>query len=187
MHEGETYLVVELDLEGRRAVVEPCDADFYTEAMGVSQVTPGPPEEDRDAGAGLHWCLGALAVQEQIIGFRRRRQVTDQDLGVEPLDLPDQHFETQGLWIRMGERETDLLADRGRDLMGSLHALEHALIAMAPLLVLCDERDLGGVSYTALPDLGSPAVFLYDGYPGGVGIARAGQINPIAVRRRRRS
>jgi DEAD/DEAH box helicase domain-containing protein len=98
--------------------------------------------------------------------------VTEQDLGIEPLELPRSEYGTQGLWIAMGEKETALLEGEGRDLLGSLHGMEHAAIAVSPLWALCDERDLGGVSYAMQEDLGAPAVFLYDGHPGGVGISR---------------
>jgi len=173
LHEGAAYLVTKLDLDARRALVVPHDADYYTEPLVSSQVVPGIAEEDRRAGGGLRWCLGELQVTEQVVGYRRRRQVTEQDLGVEPLDLPAKEFETQGLWIVIGEAELLLLSERGRDVLGSLHALEHALIAVTPLFVLCDERDIGGVSYPSAPGMGMPTIFLYDGYPGGVGIARA--------------
>jgi DEAD/DEAH box helicase domain-containing protein len=172
LHEGETYLVRELDLEEKQAIVEPTDADFYTEAMGVSEVKISAAEQEDDAGEGLRWCLGEVEVTGQIIGYRKRRQVTEQDLGVEPLSLPAENYGTQGLWMAMGEQETGLLEAAGKDLMGSLHALEHAAIAVAPLWALCDQRDLGGVSYAMQEDLGAPAVFLYDGHPGGVGISR---------------
>lgn len=173
LHEGTTYLVTELDIDARRAIVVPLDADYYTQPLATSHVTPGAVEEDRDAGDGLHWCLGELQVTEQVIGYRKRRQVTEQDLGTEPLDLPAKEFETQGLWIAVGQKELFLLAQHGRDLLGSLHAVEHALIAVVPLFVLCDERDIGGASYPSAPGMGTPAIFLYDGYPGGVGIVRA--------------
>ncbi len=172
LHEGETYLVRELNLEEKQAVVEPTDADFYTEAMGTSEVKISATEGEDEAGDGLRWCLGEVEVTGQIIGYRKRRQVSEQDLGVEPLSLPAENYGTQGLWIAMGEKETALLEAAGRDLMGSLHALEHSMIAVAPLWALCDERDLGGVSYAMQDDLGAPAVFLYDGHPGGVGISR---------------
>jgi DEAD/DEAH box helicase domain-containing protein len=172
LHEGETYLVRNLDLDERQAIVEPTDADFYTEAMGVSEVKIEQAEEDDDAGQGLRWCLGEVEVTDQIVGYRKRRQVTEQDLGVEPLELPAANYSTQGLWMAMGERETALIEEQGLDLLGSLHGLEHTAIAVAPLWALCDERDLGGVSYGMQVDLGAPAVFLYDGHPGGVGISR---------------
>ena len=58
--------------------------------------------------------------------------------------------------------------------MGGLHAVEHAAISIFPLFVLCDRNDIGGICFTIHPQVGGPAIFIYDGYPGGVGIARGG-------------
>jgi DEAD/DEAH box helicase domain-containing protein len=66
------------------------------------------------------------------------------------------------------------LIERGFDAAGGLHALEHSLIATLPLFSLCDRFDLGGVSYTHNPQLEAPAVFVYDGYEGGVGLTKRG-------------
>ena len=57
------------------------------------------------------------------------------------------------------------------DLPGGLHAMEHAAIGVLPLFALCDRNDIGGVSTALHPDTGEPQVFIYDGHPGGVGIA----------------
>ena len=56
-----------------------------------------------------------------------------------------------------------------------MHALEHTLIGLLPAFVLCERADVGGVSYPAYPLTGEPLIFIYDGYPGGVGYARAGR------------
>ncbi len=58
------------------------------------------------------------------------------------------------------------------DLGGTLHAVEHTAIAAMPLFALCDRGDMGGLSHTCFPDFGLPAIFLYDGYEGGVGLAK---------------
>jgi DEAD/DEAH box helicase domain-containing protein len=63
---------------------------------------------------------------------------------------------------------------KGLHLMGGIHAFEHAVIGIFPLSALADRWDLGGISYTHHPQVGGPAVFVYDGYPGGVGLARKG-------------
>ncbi len=173
LHEGETYLVKELDLAQRRAVVVPTTADYYTQALSVSEVSVLDVETDLDAGDDLHWCFGTVQVTSQVVSYRKRRQVSEQDLGSEVLDLPPQRFKTQGFWVAIGAQELALLLREACDLMGSLHALEHALIGILPLFALCDRRDLGGVSHSCHPDVGRGALFVYDGYPGGVGISLA--------------
>ncbi len=69
---------------------------------------------------------------------------------------------------------TDKLIGRGFDLLGTIHAIEHASIGILPLIALCDRNDIGGVSHPSHPDTdGRAAIFIYDGHAGGVGIARA--------------
>jgi DEAD/DEAH box helicase domain-containing protein len=116
--------------------------------------------------------FGDVGVKDRVIGYQKRRHITEQLLGTEQLDLPPHEFETQGLWLRFDDRLKRLLAEHGCDLHGSLHGLEHSLIALLPLFALCDPQDAGGASAPAHPDLGGPGIFLYDNYPGGVGICQ---------------
>lgn len=171
LHEGETYVVRELDVDGRRVVVVREDVSYYTQAISISQVTVIERETEIDGGAGLKWCLGTALVTSQVVGYRKVEQVTERRLGEEELDLPEQSYETQALWMVIGAEEQALLRRHGHDLLGSLHGLEHAMIAIVPLFAQCDTRDIGGVSHPQRHDVGGPAVFVYDGYPGGVGIA----------------
>ncbi|MHB1382030.1 MAG: Zn-binding domain-containing protein, partial [Thermoleophilia bacterium] len=60
------------------------------------------------------------------------------------------------------------------DILGGLHALEHGLIALLPLFAMCDRWDIGGLSTEMHWQVGGPAIFIYDGHPGGIGIARRG-------------
>ncbi len=172
LHEGETYVVERLDLEAKEAIVRPAEVSYYTEPIMFSEISSSQAEERIEAGGGLSFEIGDVDVTTRIVGYRRREQMTDRDLGSEDLDLPPTQFSTQALWIRFGADELAALAKRGRDLLGSIHALEHATIAVLPLFALCDPRDIGGASYMAHPDVGGPALFVYDGYPGGVGIVR---------------
>jgi DEAD/DEAH box helicase domain-containing protein len=92
----------------------------------------------------------------------------------QPLDLPPVEMECVGLWWRLSGADADRLVGTGRHLLGSLHAAEHATIGLFPLLALCDRNDLGGISLAFHPQLGGAGVFVYEGHPGGVGIAKRG-------------
>jgi DEAD/DEAH box helicase domain-containing protein len=70
---------------------------------------------------------------------------------------------------RNGERDGIIPMDA---LLGSLHATEHAQIAVLPLIAMCDRWDIGGLSTNVHPQTGGPTIFIYDGHPGGIGIAR---------------
>jgi DEAD/DEAH box helicase domain-containing protein len=87
------------------------------------------------------------------------------------LDLPQQSLTTSAIWFTL-PIET-LVADGvapGR-VLGTVHAAEHALIGLLPLFTICDRWDVGGVSMATNLQTGEPTIFVYDGYPGGAGIA----------------
>ncbi|MDO8473326.1 MAG: DUF1998 domain-containing protein, partial [Dehalococcoidia bacterium] len=107
-------------------------------------------------------------------GFRRKKQYSEEVLGEEALDLPAQKLRSQAVWFSLPAGLEQRLVDAGLDLAGGLHAAEHASIAMLPLFALCDRNDIGGVSTIMHPDTGEAGIFIYDGHPGGVGIAEMG-------------
>ncbi|NPV47325.1 MAG: DEAD/DEAH box helicase [Armatimonadetes bacterium] len=173
LHAGQTYRVDDLDVEKRIARVTPADVDYYTTPLTASEVRRLEVQEHSALRSGLRLELADVEVRTQVIGFNRIRQVTEQQLGSENLDLPADTYETVGVWLLpqpealMGDTDSPL------DLAGSLHALEHALIALLPLFVPCDPHDVGGVSSPLHPEVSGPAICIYDGYPGGVGLVRA--------------
>ncbi len=119
-------------------------------------------------------CHGEVEVESHVLGFKRRGLADRTVLGYEPLDLPPRRFTTQALWVTLDDA---LLADAGigtKALPGTLHAAEHTSIAMLPLFAICDRWDVGGLSTPFHPDTGGPVWFIYDGYPGGAGIAPIG-------------
>jgi DEAD/DEAH box helicase domain-containing protein len=172
LHMGDTYLVTSLDVDGRVAVVRRLSDSYYTNPRKESS-TEILSEELRDTFGPLTLHLGSVVVNSQVIAFQKKRRGGDKSLGTEPLDLPMQHFQTEGMWITFpldlvpGERDLPRLP-------GALHALEHALIALLPLLAMCDRWDIGGLSTPVHHQTELPTIFVYDGHPGGVGIARQG-------------
>jgi DEAD/DEAH box helicase domain-containing protein len=172
LHQGETYLVEALDIEGHTASVRPTDANFYTEARESSQILILDTKLSRPlANTTAHF--GDVVVTDQVMHYQRKRLYSDDVLEVLDLDLPEQTFETEAFWFTVPNSIRNTLLDAGADLGGSIHAIEHAAIGMMPLLSTCDRYDVGGVSHPVHPDTALPTVFVYDGYPGGVGIAEA--------------
>jgi DEAD/DEAH box helicase domain-containing protein len=103
--------------------------------------------------------------------YQKKRLFGGEAIATHPLDVPPLTYETTGLWIEIPRvLQSDLTAD-GLHFMGGIHALEHAAIGLFPLLAIADRGDVGGISYTAHPQLSGPAIFLYDGVPGGAGLA----------------
>jgi DEAD/DEAH box helicase domain-containing protein len=115
-----------------------------------------------------------VRVTQQVIGFRRVQQFREEVLGVEDLDLPAQRFDTVAVWWDLPEGIAHQVRRRGLDLAGGLHAVEHAAIGLLPLFAMCDRWDIGGLSTPRHPDTDAPQIFVYDAFPGGVGIAEKG-------------
>ena len=173
LHAGETYLVDKLDLNDRIAYVRRQDVDYYTMPMVANEVHVGEAQATQKLPTGTELNLGELEVESKVIGYSKRKQITEQDLGQTQLSLPASSYESVGIWIKLSKNDTGLLQDKKRDLMGSIHALEHAMIQLLPLFALCDAHDVGGTSHNQHPDLNGPGIFMYDGYPGGVGICES--------------
>ena len=117
--------------------------------------------------------FGTVSVTEQVTAFQRKRVSDHEVLDLVALDMPAERFVTQALWYELPEQA--LADDFPLDLLqGSLHAAEHAQIAVLPLIAMCDRWDIGGLSTAFHAQTGRPTVFIYDGHPGGVGITRMG-------------
>ena len=172
LHLGDSYQVLALDLPSRTAVVTPFAGDYYTQAK---KETTTAIEEAEIAGRrlGMDVFFGRVSVTEQVVAFQKKAIRDGATLDLVPLDLPETTFETEAIWYLP---EPEMLAglDALPRLLGSLHAAEHAMIAILPLWAMCDRWDIGGLSTNLHFQTGRPTVFVYDGHPGGVGITRRG-------------
>jgi DEAD/DEAH box helicase domain-containing protein len=173
LHQGESYLVTNLDLGQGRATLTPANVDYYTQTRERSDINiVRSIQHRRLRTATVFW--GAVRVTQQVVGYRRVRQYSEANLDDTPLEMPANTFETRALWWDVPADWARQLARRGWDFMGGLHAVEHAAIGLLPLFAMCDRWDIGGLSTPMHPDTGLPQIFIYDGYPGGVGITEQG-------------
>ena len=172
LHLGEQYVVESLDLEGRVALVAPAAVDWYTQ---VKKETETAIEEAERAGRrlGVELAFGRVSVTEQVIAYARKSVRDGSTLDVVPMLMPETSFDTEAIWFCP---EPDQLAELERMpvLLGTLHAAEHALIALLPLFAMCDRWDIGGLSTNVHFQTGRPTIFVYDGHAGGVGITSRG-------------
>jgi DEAD/DEAH box helicase domain-containing protein len=171
LHQGETYVVRALDLEGKVARVRRREVDYYTEPRTVTDLEIRAVRARRPLGPTEAY-LAEVEVTTQVVGYARKHLAGDQVLSVEPLVLPAQTLSTVAVGFHVPQEVATAVGHE--TLPGALHAAEHASIGLLPLFALCDRWDLGGVSYPLHPQTGLPSVFVYDGYPGGVGIAERG-------------
>ncbi|HWB70308.1 MAG TPA: Zn-binding domain-containing protein, partial [Solirubrobacterales bacterium] len=171
LHMGNSYEVRELDIDGRRAVVSPFEGDWYTRPKKETDIYIERIREQREV-AGVDLFFGDVSVTEQVIAFQRVSISDQQPVDIVGLDLPEQSFVTQALWYVLPK---GLSGELPRNvLLGALHATEHGQIAVLPLIAMCDRWDIGGLSTNVHFQTGLSTIFIYDGYPGGVGISLRG-------------
>ncbi|MBI4295500.1 MAG: DEAD/DEAH box helicase [Chloroflexi bacterium] len=173
LHQGESYRIAKLDLATRTAYAAPTDATYYTQTKELTDLRILKVSREQSFGQ-VKVFLGEVEVTTTVVGFKKKAQFTEEVLGEEPLELPPQHFATVALWFDIPPGATAQILLDQLDFGGALHATEHAAIGILPLFALCDRNDIGGVSTPLHPDTGKPQIFIYDGYPGGVGIAEKG-------------
>ena len=156
----------------------PFDGDWYTQpkketAVYIEEVGAQRTIGPRGAG-GVELNFGEVSVTEQVIAYQRKSLADHSVIDLVALDLPEQNFPTQALWYVLDDRLAGPSALPPEVLLGALHAAEHSQIAVLPLLAMCDRWDIGGLSTNIHFQTGLPTIFIYDGHPGGVGIARRG-------------
>jgi len=173
LHQGEVYLVTRLDLTSHIAYAEPTDANYYTQTKELEDLRIMKVRQSKTLGK-VNVYLGEVEVTNNVVGFKKKAQFTEEVIGEEPLDLPPQTFPTVALWFDLPAQAVTRIVDSRLDLAGGLHAAEHAAIGILPLFALCDRNDIGGVSTPLHPDTGNAQIFIYDAYPGGIGIAEKG-------------
>ena len=172
LHLGEQYLVEELDLEGRVALVAPVGVDWYTQVKKETETTIEEAERaERRLGVDLHF--GRISVSEQIVAYARKVVRDGSTIDVVPMLMPETTFETEAIWFSPEPAQLDGLQQMPK-LLGTLHAVEHTLIALLPLWAMCDRWDIGGLSTNVHYQTGRPTIFVYDGHAGGVGITARG-------------
>jgi DEAD/DEAH box helicase domain-containing protein len=173
LHQGRSWRVVELDLDDRAALVEPCDGGEYTQPRTEVAITILGHDRDRRVGA-LELALGSVQVRSRVTGYRRFDAFTGELLGGEDLFLPATELVTRAFWYTVDAERLAAAGIGPRAVPGTLHAVEHAAIGMLPLFAICDRWDVGGVSTPCQAETGRPTIVVYDGYPGGAGVAELG-------------
>jgi DEAD/DEAH box helicase domain-containing protein len=172
LHAGDSYRVLELDLETRTALVAPYAGDYYTQAKKeTTTAIEEPLRSERRLGVEL--TFGRVSVTEQVVAYQRKSIRTQETMETVALVLPETTFETEAVWFVPTPGQLEGLDDMPR-LLGSLHAAEHSLIALLPLWAMCDRWDIGGLSTNLHFQTRAPTIFVYDGHAGGVGITERG-------------
>jgi len=169
LHQGDSYLVEELDTARREVRVRPADVGYYTQTRQDINLEVVDHEASATVGrVRLH--LGRVEVETEVTGYQKRRLGTRELIESVYLNLPPSRLSTQGIWMTISDHLIGA-AKVEADLLGSLHAAEHAGIALLPLMAVCDRWDIGGLSTNWHQATGTSTIFIYEAYPGGAGIS----------------
>jgi DEAD/DEAH box helicase domain-containing protein len=176
--EGQLFQVEKLDFEGRKAYVREIDCDYYTTAISNSRVTILDTFAGGVEGAGelrepvapleLIRSHGEVHVVSRVVGFKKIKFYTNENVGSGELDLPEQQMHTTAYWLTIPASvmgEMPFAADDRRD---GIVGLSFAARQIAQLLLMCDAYDIG-ISIDM--EAQSPRIFIYDNYPGGIGFS----------------
>jgi DEAD/DEAH box helicase domain-containing protein len=173
LHQGRHWRVVDLDLAGGLARVEPDDGSTYTVPRTDRHVCLLRVDAQRAVG-GATLRIGDADVQTTVVGYQRKDAAGGGVVATEPLDLPTQVLATRAIWYVVDDAGLAVAKlDRSR-VPGALHAIEHAAIGILPLFAICDRWDVGGLSTAVHPDTGAATIVIYDATPGGAGVAELG-------------
>jgi DEAD/DEAH box helicase domain-containing protein len=189
--EGRLFQVERLDFEGRKAYVRSVDCDYYTDAITYTRVTildvfateiVGPPGVDAVAAQTALKSHGDVRVVSRVVGFKKIKFYTNENVGSGELDLPEQQMHTTSYWLTVPREVMSTLPYSLDDRRDGIVGLSFAMKQVAQLLLMCDRQDIGisigagdegpavGAGLT-LQDLDEPRVFVYDSYPGGIGFS----------------
>jgi DEAD/DEAH box helicase domain-containing protein len=172
LHKGDSYVVKDLQIQQKRIDVVKTPVDYYTRVRG-HKLTEILDIESKQLVYETMACYGKIKVTDQVVEYERISTRTQRPLDRIKLDLPPQIFQTEGLWFEIPGSIQQVCNNRAMDLMGALHAIEHAAISIFPLLVMADHNDIGGMSTLYHPQAGRAVIFIYDGVPGGAGLTRS--------------
>ncbi len=172
LHNGETYLVRELDLNGKVAYVERRETDYYTQAVLESSVVVTSERATSSAVPRAALCYGNVDVTWQTVAFKKIKFNTRENIGLGPVDIPSQQLQTTALWLTPDDVVRAELKSAGLRPSEGIVGLRNLAVVSLPLVAMCDSRDLGGVVNSH--NTGRPTMILYDRYPGGLGYSEKG-------------
>lgn len=171
LHEGRSYVVSELDLATRVAMVKPAEVDYYTQPVlhSRSEILADEAQATGPCGAVT---FGRVKVIWQTVAFKKLKFYTMEVVGQDALDLPELDLDTRGLWFLPDESIWDEVRDAGYVPIQALSGLRNLMIWSLPILAMCDPQDIGG--QINVNRFQRPAIILYDRYLGGLGFSRRG-------------
>ena len=172
LHNGESYLVRELDLAGKLAYVERRETDYYTQAVLESNVRIAGQRAESTVVPHALLGYGDADVAWQTVAFKKIKFATRENIGLGPVDIPAQNLQTTAMWLAPDDELRSAMKAAGLRASEGVVGLRNLAVVALPLVAMCDSRDLGGVVDSK--NFGRTTMILYDRYPGGLGYSERG-------------
>jgi DEAD/DEAH box helicase domain-containing protein len=173
IHRGNQFVVTDLDLENQRAFVEATDVNYYTDTLAKTDIKV-LTEDERQVVPGMHVVMGDVLVRTQVAKFKKLKYRTHENVGYGEVNLPEEEMHTRSIVLLFAPGSAAGTAFEGvpEDLKEEIIARLGTLVTrVAPVFLLCDARDIGVAERLKDPHFGEPALYVYDRYPGGTGLA----------------
>ena len=191
IHQGQQYHVERLDFDKRKAYVKRVNVDYFTDAIRYTQVRVLEIAEEENIAGPAARAHGDVLVRSQVVGFKKIKFLTNENVGSGKLELPENEMHTTAFWVTLGHKLLAELPFALSERQSGIFGLLYALGSMATLLLMCDRRDLGAAVGERPPSTASqidweefaephasetasffePNLYLYDAYPGGIGFS----------------
>jgi DEAD/DEAH box helicase domain-containing protein len=188
IHQGQQYHVERLEFDHRKAYVKRVNVDYYTDAIRYTQVRVLEIAEERASPGPAAHAHGDVLVRSQVVGFKKIKFFTNENIGAGKLELPENEMHTTSFWVTLNHALLQSLPFPLSDRQSGIFGLLHALASMATLLLMCDRADLGTAVGERMASTGSevewrdfsasvekelfePNLYVYDVYPGGIGFS----------------
>jgi len=167
LHQGQQYYVHQLDIAERRAYVKRVDSDYFTDAITYTKVNV---LDTMDTSAQHNH--GEVHVAHQVVGFKKLKFFTMENVGSGDLNLPVQEMHTTSYWITIPRSIFEALPYSPTERLNGLYGLAYALAHLSCVFLMCDRRDLGSAVEAGDDPTFHPTIFIYDNFPGGIGLSR---------------
>ncbi len=172
LHNGETYFIRQLDLDGKVAYAERHEMNYYTQAVLESNVLITRPQHQSEAISHVTLGFGEVDVSWKTVAFKKIKFSTRENVGYGSVDIPAQNLPTTAFWLQPNDHVRTLLKEEKLRPSEGLCGIRNLAVEALPMIAMCDSRDISGVVDSQ--NLGSSTLILYDRYPGGLGYSEQG-------------
>lgn len=170
MHGSRQYHVDQLDWDRKKAYVRQVDVDYYTDAITKTDIKVLTVDEEK-LSPELKLAYGEINVSMVTTGYKKIKLFSHENVGAGRVYLPEIEMATASAWLEFPEKFAELLQITASDLSSALQAVANLLRNIAPVYLMCDPSDIRALPMVRSPFSQHPTIYLYDNYPGGVGLS----------------